>query len=58
MKADTLKSTLGMLLVLLACYFLQSAFFSRIRIFGAAPAASWGASSATRPWGAAVSCSP
>ena len=37
MKADTLKSTLGMLLVLLACYFLQSAFFSRIRIFGAAP---------------------
>ena len=37
MKAETLKSSLGMLLVLLACYFLQGAFFSRIRIFGAVP---------------------
>ena len=37
MKAETLKSAAGMLLILLACYFLQSAFFSRIRIFGASP---------------------
>jgi len=37
MKADTLKSALGLSLTMLLCYFLQSAFFSRLRIFGAAP---------------------
>ena len=37
MKAETLRSTLGLLLVMLLCYFFQSAVFSRLRIFGAAP---------------------
>ena len=37
MKAETLRSALGLILVMLLCYFLQSAFFSRLPIFGAAP---------------------
>ena len=37
MKAETLRSTLGLLLVMLLCYFLQSAVFSRLRIFGFCP---------------------
>jgi hypothetical protein len=36
-RADTLKSALGLALVMLLCYFFQSAVFSRLRIFGAAP---------------------
>ena len=37
MRAETLRSILGMALIMLLCYFLQSAFFSRLPIFGAAP---------------------
>lgn len=37
MRAETLRSILGMALIMLLCYFLQSAFFSRLLIFGAAP---------------------
>ena len=37
MRAETLRSILGMALIMLLCYFLQSAFFSRLPIFGAVP---------------------
>ncbi|MBR3554905.1 MAG: hypothetical protein IKN89_03240 [Oscillospiraceae bacterium] len=37
MRAETLRSILGMAIIMLLCYFLQSAFFSRLLIFGAAP---------------------
>lgn len=37
MRAETLRSILGLLVIALLCYFLQSAFFSRLLIFGAAP---------------------
>ena len=37
MRAETLRSTLGLILIMLLCYFLQSAVFSRLHIFGAAP---------------------
>ena len=37
MRAETLRSILGMALIKLLCYLLQSAFFSRLLIFGAAP---------------------
>ena len=37
MKAETLRSTLGLGLVMLLCYFLQSAVFSRLLIFGVCP---------------------
>lgn len=37
MKAETLRSTLGLLLVILLAYFLQSDVFSRLRIFSASP---------------------
>ena len=37
MKAETLRSALGLILVMLLCYFLQSAVFSRLPIFGVCP---------------------
>lgn len=37
MRAETLRSTLGLILIMLLCYFLQSAVFSRLLIFGVAP---------------------
>jgi len=37
MKVDVLKSALGLGLIMLLCYFLQSAVFSRILIFGVSP---------------------
>ncbi len=37
MKTENLRSSLGMGLVMLLCYFLQSAVFSRLHIFGASP---------------------
>ena len=33
MRAETLRSTLGLILIMLLCYFLQSAVFSRLHIF-------------------------
>lgn len=37
MRSETLKSTLGLLLVLLICYFLQSGVFSPLHEVGCAP---------------------
>ena len=37
MRAETLRSTLGLVLVMLLCYFLQSAVFSRLLLFGVSP---------------------
>ena len=37
MRAETLRSTLGLVLTMLLCYFLQSAVFSRLHIFGVSP---------------------
>ncbi len=37
MRAEKLRSALGLGLTLLLCYFFQSAVFSRLRIFGACP---------------------
>ena len=37
MKAETLRSALGLVIIMLLCYFLQSAVFSRLRIFGFCP---------------------
>jgi len=37
MKGETLRSALGVTLTALICWFLQAAFFSRLRIFGASP---------------------
>ena len=37
MRAETLRSILGMALIMLLCYFLQSAVFSRLHIFGVKP---------------------
>ncbi len=37
MKTDTLRSALGLLLIMLLCYFLQRGIFSRLHIFGVSP---------------------
>ena len=37
MKAETLRSALGLVIIMLLCYFLQSAIFSRLFIFGVSP---------------------
>ena len=37
MKAEKLRSILGLVLIILLCYFLQSAVFSRLHIFGVKP---------------------
>ena len=37
MRAETIRSALGVTLTMLLCYFLQSAVFSRLHIFGTAP---------------------
>jgi len=37
MKGETLRSALGVAVTAVICWFLQAAFFSRLRIFGAAP---------------------
>ncbi len=37
MRAETVRSALGLTLTMLLCYFFQSAVFSRLHIFGVAP---------------------
>ena len=37
MRAETVRSALGLTLIMLLCYFLQSAVFSRLHIFGVSP---------------------
>lgn len=37
MRSETLKSLLGLILVLLVCYFLQSAVLSPLHVYGCAP---------------------